>query len=301
MPAPPKDAARALARVLGTAPENLPTLPQTALQVSRLTQDEGTHIERLAEVIRRDPPLATRILRMANSPAFRVRAGGEITDIARAVNILGFNEVGNLAIGLTVISALGAGHPLKNRMKMLQLWRHSVVVGLLCDMLAREELGLGSGYYAFGLVHDIGKLALSAFRAAQYEKVLALVEGGASCCDAENQVLMVDHSFVARHLMRFWGLSPAMVSAAGGHHAPWDETGEPDVAGLVFLADLLAGVLGHQCFEQTEGGLTELPSGPVGAYLQSRGWSILEFMKKGLKERLQEALAGHDAAGGGLG
>ncbi len=300
MPAPAKEAARALSRVLGTTPDNLPTLPQTALMVSRLTQDEGTHIERLAQVIRSDPPLATRILRMANSPAFRVRAGGEITDIARAVNILGFDEVGNLAIGLTVISALGAGHPLKNRMKMLQLWRHSVVVGLLCEILAREELDLGPGFYAYGLVHDIGKLALSAFRSAHYEQVLTLVEQGASCYDSENQVMMVDHSFVARHLMRFWQLTPGMVAAGGSHHAPWDETEAPEVAGLVFLADLLAGVLGFHCFAQTEGGITELPSGPVGAYLSSKGWSLVDLMKKGLKERLQAALDEHEAGGRGM-
>lgn len=286
-----KQAAGALARVLGAKPENLPTLPQTALQVSRLTEDQGTHLKHLAQVIQRDPPLAARILRMANAPAFRVRAGGEIRDIARAVNLMGFKQVGNLAIGLTVISALGAGQPLKNRMKMLQLWKHSVVVGLLCEILANGELGLGRGFYVYGLVHDIGKLALSSFRAVQYEEVLLLVEKGASPIEAENQVLMVDHCFVAQNLLIYWDLSPALVAAAGSHHAPWDAGEYEPVAGLVFLADLLAGVLGYKCFQQDGDALLELPAGPVGAYLKDKGWSLPEFIKSGLKDRLVKALA----------
>ena len=47
--------------------EDLPTLPSVALEILSLAHDPDITIQRISECIYRDPPLAAKVLKMANS------------------------------------------------------------------------------------------------------------------------------------------------------------------------------------------------------------------------------------------
>ena len=296
-PSPPNEAAgKVLSRILGRQPQELPTLPASAWEITRLAQGEDTTIEDMVRAIAKDPPLAAKVLQVANSPVFRVRAGGELTELNRAMVIMGFEQVSSLALGLKIISALGGGKPLKERLQLLNLWRHSVAVGVLAEILSKDFLGWKSGCYVYGLVHDIGKIALHAFRSDDYAQVLVLQEKEhMDSLRAENQIMRVDHCFLGKVLFMYWGLTPSMIAAAAEHHQPWEAGEHQDLAGLVCLADILVNAMGigsHAVVKRPLA-LPELEP-QMAEFLAQRHWSPAEFIAGGLEEKFQQALEGAD-------
>ncbi|MBW1712408.1 MAG: HDOD domain-containing protein, partial [Deltaproteobacteria bacterium] len=149
-----------LSQVLGCPVESLPTLPVVALELLKLATDEGSSAADLVKVIGRDPVLTARLLKIANSPIFGL--SGNVASLSRAVVLLGLEEIRNLALGLLVFdTADGAGGKRKSYHRG-QIWTHCLMVGLLAEILAQEEFGLGPGFYVYGLIHDIGKVVLDA-------------------------------------------------------------------------------------------------------------------------------------------
>ena len=65
----------------------LPTLPEVAMRISRVTQDEQATASQLAIEIGRDPAIAVRLLRVANSSA--ICGGRKIDSLQQAVTRLG--------------------------------------------------------------------------------------------------------------------------------------------------------------------------------------------------------------------
>jgi len=282
--------ARALSRLLGCQPESLPTLPPLAMELSAITANEEATIGELVKVISRDPTLAARILKVANSPAFRT--GEAVTNLERAVIRLGFREVSSLALGLSILSSAGGGRPLQRRLQQVRLWQHAIAVASLAEIIARKRLGWGTGYYIYGLLHDIGKVALDAYRPKDFAAVMELVgKEGIPWIEAENQVIMADHGFVAMVMLDYWGLPKTLVDAVGNHHWPWKAGANKEQAGLVFVADCLAKHFGLQAFDKEEEfSLDQLKEDEAGQFLKERGWALEDLVPASLKDDLDEML-----------
>lgn len=283
-----KSAALALSRILGCQPDSLPTLPSAAQEVARLTSGSDSQVDDLVKVLKRDPPLAARVLQLANSPLFRTLQ--PVTSLDRAVMVLGFDTLRNLTMGLAILSSLGTSGAIKRRILRTRLWKHSLIVAVFTEVLARDFLGLGRGYYSLGLLHDLGKVALDAFRSADVDKVIGMIESKRlPWWLAEAEVLPFDHGFVGEQLLLFWGLPQDLTKAVACHHEPWRAGQYQDMAAAVYLADLLAKRSGHYCFDreaQAEVDLTQLPE--ALAFMKARGWNLAEIEEEYGKKALEE-------------
>ena len=89
------DAETAIADAL-LAARQLATLPEVTREIMRLADDPATTGEDLADVLRRDPSLSARVLKVVNSAIYGVRR--EVTSVDGAVVVLGFGAVKNIAI-----------------------------------------------------------------------------------------------------------------------------------------------------------------------------------------------------------
>lgn len=88
--------------------KELPVLAATLGQIEKaLTSDEYSTFA-LARVILQDPPLTTKVLRVANS-AYYNPSGQSISMVSRAVLILGFDAVRAICTSIAVIDALLRG------------------------------------------------------------------------------------------------------------------------------------------------------------------------------------------------
>jgi len=283
-----KSAALALSRILGCQPDSLPTLPGAAQEVARLTAGSDSQVDDLVKVLMRDPPLAARVLQMANSPLFRTLQ--PVTSLDRAVMVLGFDTLRNLTMGLAILSSLGSSGAIKRRILRAKLWKHSLIVAVFTEVLARDFLGLGRGYYTLGLLHDLGKVALDAFRSADVDKVLAVIEQKRLPWPlAEAEVLRFDHGFVGEQLLLFWDLPQDLAKAVAHHHEPWRAGEQEDMAGAVFLADLLAKRTGNHCFDREARAQVDLAQLPEALeFMKAKGWDLAEIEDAHAKKALEE-------------
>lgn len=199
--------ARALAR------DQLPSLSAIALRLVQMASDEEVAAPELARVIAQDPGLAARLLRMANSPAFR-RGSQEITSLDRAVVLLGLREVRIMALSISLRDTLPTkGKGLDYRI----FWRASLYRALLSRAIA-TRLALPQPEEAFvaGLLLETGLPIL--LRALKPEELEGFPGLGASLRAQlvwERQRLGLDHRQVGAEVMQRWGLPQSLVACQG--------------------------------------------------------------------------------------
>jgi HD-like signal output (HDOD) protein len=282
-----KSAALALSRLLGCQPDSLPTLPSAAQEVARLTAGSESQVNELVRVLKKDPPLTAKVLQLANSPLFRTLQ--PVSSLDRAIMVLGFETLRNLTLGLSILSSMGSAG-MKRRILRNRLWKHSLIVGVFTEVLARDFINLGRGYYTLGLLHDLGKVAMDAFRSADVDKVLAVIDRQRLPWPlAEAEVLPFDHGFVGQQLLLFWELPEDMAKAVAFHHEPWRAGEHQELAGVVFLADILAKRLGNYCYDREAQAEVDLSQTPEALeFMKARDWDLAEIEKDYAKRALEE-------------
>ena len=139
----------------------LPSLPEVALNVREVTEQEDTGIGDLIDVIEKDAALSARIIKVSNSPLFRGNA--EISNLNMAVSRLGMTYTSSLAMGLAMQQMFQATSDMIDK-KMRQVWEKSTEVAGMCTVLARQHSHLQPGQATLaGLVHSIGALPVLKF------------------------------------------------------------------------------------------------------------------------------------------
>src|SRR5215468_1107751 len=110
---------------------NLPTIPIVLTRILALVDNDNANARELVAVVEHDQALATKVLRLANSAFFG--QSRRVATIPRAILLLGFSTVRNLALGVKVWDTL-AGGVAKKRLE--DLWVHSVSVAVATKLLS---------------------------------------------------------------------------------------------------------------------------------------------------------------------
>jgi len=221
------------AEVIGR--KNLPTIPAVLARVLGLIEREDASTRELVDLIEHDQALTGKMLRLANSAFFG--QSRRVATIPRAVMLLGFPTVRNLALGVKVWDAMAPGIPSE---RLEELWMHAVMVAVASKVLA-AKLSAGDPDEAFtaGLLHDVGRLVLATRFKDAYWTAAARADGADAIVDVEQQAFGVHHAEVGGWLLEAWGLPPSIVEAARMHHATPDR---PGAIGLVATANRLVAV-----------------------------------------------------------
>lgn len=223
-------------------PNNLPILrvvrsmrplPAVAQQVLTLVQDPDYAIDELVDLVRTDPTLVARILRLCNSA--RCGLDQEISAIGDAVTYVGTRNLVQLTLvscSASTFAATGTGRYTDAD----ALWRHSLATALACQELA-QQTGLVPPATAFtaGILHDVGRVALSQLPQAALEPPAEELPHE----QVERAVFGLDHAAVAGLVGDTWQLPGALVAALRSHHDPEAFAGDP-LPALLHVADQLA-------------------------------------------------------------
>ncbi len=81
--------------------KDIPTLPTIVFELNQLLEDPETSIVKVSETIEKDQAMALRILKLVNSVFYGFKSG--VSDIRKAVILLGFNAVRNAIISVSII------------------------------------------------------------------------------------------------------------------------------------------------------------------------------------------------------
>lgn len=217
----------------------LPAAPEVVMNLlDYLKRDEVDH-DVVAQMISRDPVLAAKSLRIANSSFYGMQR--KVSTIHDCIVVLGLRTV------TTMVTAMAVTGRFKNltveNYDQRDFWLHSVVTALCARVLAGKTGFNPESAFTAGLIHDIGQLVLAIRFPTDFSEVIAYrIEHDCLLVDAEQEVLGFDHTQIGEALAQRWNFSAEIGDAVAGHHSPEDRTAK-SLAGLVHLADIMAHVL----------------------------------------------------------
>src|SRR5262249_40427618 len=100
----------------------LPSAPAIAVRILEVVKCDDFTFDELAAIIQSDPPLAGRIMKLANSGLYSFPR--KITSIDKAVSVLGVNALKNIALSF-VLNKQFQG-PRRERFDYDWFWRRSI-------------------------------------------------------------------------------------------------------------------------------------------------------------------------------
>lgn len=216
---------------------NLPTLPEVLASILATLDDPRSSAVELEKKIRYDQALTTKLLAVANSAYYGFRH--PITSVGRAVVAVGYNEVRNLALGLSMVGYL---HPstFRHRQIARQLWLHSVAVAEAGRRVSKA-VGYEDSDLAFtaGLLHDVGKVVLLAFFPDDVDELIKRMQAGVGLMEAERELGM-GHQQVGRALAEHWELPETVRMGLSYHHEPSPRLANYPLVAVVHVSDYLA-------------------------------------------------------------
>ena len=207
-----------------------------AARLLALLYDPEVASERVLACLSSEPALAARVLKVANSPYYRL--SGSVGTVDRAVQMLGLTAIRGIAAAgcLDRMAPPAAG----TAFDPAAFCRHSLAVGCAAQLLARAAgLAIEGEAFMAGLLHDIGMLllvkadpaAMASFEPAQSTTI-------ASALAAEREHFGATHEECAGLLVQAWQLPEWLKDAVCQHHIV--TAAPPGGAGLALLPGLLA-------------------------------------------------------------
>lgn len=227
--------AKALAKI-----GDIATLPEVTVRIIKVVEDPKSTARDLHAIIKNDPPLTAKLLKVVNSAFYGLP--GQISNIDRAIVLLGLRAVKNIAIATSVMRLLKGIRPIPG-FDPKQLWRHCLAVGVATRMIFdKVDKNLLEEAFLAGLIHDIGIIvAFQAYSDSFADLIVKVQEEGVSWCQAETDILGVDHQALGMGLASKWKFPMGLRAAIGYHHCP-DRVSEDHrvFAYAVRLADMIA-------------------------------------------------------------
>ncbi|MBW1962094.1 MAG: HDOD domain-containing protein [Deltaproteobacteria bacterium] len=258
----------------------LPSMPATVLAAQQLFNDPESSINQIAHLLKADPSMTAKILKVANSAYYGMRR--RVDSIETALVILGLRTTYQLLQTLGVISAF-SGRVETDFLR--NLTRHSVIVAMTCSIIANaaglQFIGVD---YTAGLLHDMGHAAIHVV-APDHARLLRqkgdLFRMG---CDKEQGLIGVDHCQAGKFLAETWGLPDMIGQCMASHHRSLNGDKELSIPAIIRLAVSLSGHLGHLHQHQPDVKYhVSLPEGHFASALP------FEAILQALKDRLDEA------------
>lgn len=170
----------------------LPTLPDTTVRAMALANDPRSSLADFAALIRRDGAVATAVLKMANSPLYRV--GRAVDNLHAAVLRLGMKGCSNIITTIGMRGMFKQVDPAHHR-RCEVLWRHGFFTACLSTLINQNlSLGYQGEEFTAGLLHDMGRILFVLL--APEQSVLADrldFEENEGILQAEQRLLGIDH------------------------------------------------------------------------------------------------------------
>ena len=213
----------------------LPSMPAAAVRIVGLCDDPDVDLSGLAEAVALDPVLSARILRIANSAAYR--RGDGVTSIDRAMMLMGVKLVRLTALQLVVSSTLTEQLDDDDEVSR-QMWRKCLVTAVACRELAQlARLRATPEAFLAGLFDGMGQLLGLVTRGETYGPLLAEVAFPGA--EAERACLGMTSSELVQAALRSWGvpeLYARVLEVADAEDPEFDDSEVGRLSAVVVLA-----------------------------------------------------------------
>ncbi len=206
----------------------LPTLPEAALQIREVAQDEDASVSDLSGVIARDAAISARIIKVCNSPL--LRASQPVENLHMAINRLGMSYSADLATGLAMQHMFQATSDMIDT-RMRNVWSESTDIAGICHMLAQNFTRLSPAQAMLaGLTHKIGVLPILRFA----EENDHLLSDGFTLDEITEHL----HPKLGKLILKAWDFGDDLCDVPA-HYLDFERQSErPDLVDIVTVAHL---------------------------------------------------------------
>jgi HD-like signal output (HDOD) protein len=216
----------------------LPSLSSINSALRELLNADQRYTSQISEVIRRDPSLTARLLRLVNSVYYGLTT--PVNSIEEAVFYLGVRQIRQLAMVTPVIEDFQrlAGH---TAFPWREFWQHCIGTAIMTrEVISSVMVPPDEADYVAGLVHDVGKIVM----ASAFSQHFALIhqhlsDADAELCEVETSLLGMNHAELGAIYLKNHNLPDITVETALYHHEPERANHHAQIVAAVQIADML--------------------------------------------------------------
>jgi len=219
-----------------------PTSFDVVLQIRKVFGNPDVTLHEVAGVIRMEPLVTAKLLRIANSTAYNP-SGRAITDIESALQRIGISIARSVAMAVAMDQLRHSKALFGLEQISARLWTHTLRTAVTARVLARRMSRVNAeDAMLAGLVHDLGAFFML-YRLAQYPEFHDRPE---QAVDLIGQW----HEGVGESLLTTLGMPEQVVAAVRDHDQPRPTISRPTTLDeVVYVANILAG--GSECWRQS--------------------------------------------------
>ncbi len=269
--------------------KDIKTLPHVMTHLSALIADENSTMKDFEEVIKMDPILVVRLLRLVNSSFYGLVQ--PIDSIGRAVAFIGMKNLHNIA----VTDALKSIFQEKGDSRVFsrkELWLHCAAVSICSKMIAERIFGLnGDDAYLCGILHDFGLIVEEQVERDKFIAACKACGAEESITDREQEYLGTDHCEIGYLMTLDWKMPENIQIAIRDHHNMTGDHQPESLTGIIQIAEYITGQLELTALP---GNIASLPPNLV-PHLQEN----MEEYKVLIEDLPEEMTKAQDVYGGG--
>lgn len=218
-------------------PQALPVVPELAARLIDTFEQDDVDLASIASDIERDPVMAARLLRQANSTFFRLVR--PVVTVRDAVMVLGLTKVRALVVG----ASLNASFHAVSGIHLDRFWQYSFAAASLAKLMCTPRRLDDNLAFTAALLHGVGELVMhtgmpEAMRALDQQLDPFDPDRAAS----ERQAFGYSYAEAGAALASAWRLPKLLVAVIAQHVQPLDHDPQEPLAAVVHMASWRARV-----------------------------------------------------------
>ncbi len=184
----------------------LPSPDKVALEIYRMTKEEGVDYVKLKRIVSQDPAIASRVIQLANSVYYQSRV--RIHSLDSAFVRIGMHMLGNVAMGASIVNQNKNG-PCQE-FDYEAFWSDSIARSVAARHMAiirNHNVDMDSAFTA-GLLCQIGRLAFASVEPVKYAEFLQRTkdQSVSDQLKAQRRIFGIDHNELTAKMMNNWQL-----------------------------------------------------------------------------------------------
>jgi len=186
---------------------DFPALSDSVVRIQSMVSSESESVGSVTNEILKDVALTNKLLRLVNSAHFA--RGGNISTVSRAVTLVGFNGIRNMALSLVLLEHMqDKAHAAQLKDEFLRALMAGAIAGELCPLPREsEEAFIGS------MFQNLGRLLVQFYFPEEARQVRSLMQSPrdpATELAAATTVLGLNFEQLGLGVAKAWGLPEGM-------------------------------------------------------------------------------------------
>ena len=236
---------------------NIKTLPHLAIRLSKMISDDDSSIEEFEEVIKMDPTLVLRMMRLVNSSFYGLR--NKADSISDALVFLGMKNLRNMIVVEALKDIFRGGGGDEELFSKSRLWLHCAAVSICSQLIAERIFGIkGEDAFLCGILHDIGLIVENQVEPELFLDVCKAAKPDYSTLiQHEKEIIGAEHSEIGHLLSVEWKFPLDVQSGIRDHHKEMKKVDPKSLTGIIQIAEYMVARIDMTVFPGMQGNLSQ--------------------------------------------